>query len=209
MNRAGAGGSGADRSRARESGDSGTSLIDLIVALAVAAVLAGLAAPVAAHAVDAGRARQAAGFVAAQMRLARQQAVFTARSVGLVFEQAGGRWTFSVCTDGNGNGLRRADISAGRDTCDDGPHDIGVAFRGMAIAVDPQLPGPDDEAGTSDPVRFGSSDIASFSPAGTCTAGTLFLRSEMGAQFAVRVANVTGRTRLLRYDSGAGKWVSW
>ena len=49
------------------------------------------------------------------------------------------------------------------------------------------------------------SDILSFSTAGTCTAGTLFLRSSQGTQYAVRISNVTTRTRLLRYE--AGRWV--
>ena len=56
-------------------------------------------------------------------------------------------------------------------------------------------------------VRFGASQIASFSPEGSCTAGTLYLRSLRGLQYAVRLGNVTGRTRILRYDAAARRWV--
>jgi len=68
------------------------------------------------------------------------------------------------------------------------------------------LKGPAGEPPNPDPVRFGSSNIASFSPLGSCTAGTLFLRSTGGAQFAVRIAGVTGRSRVLRYESLKSGW---
>jgi len=74
------------------------------------------------------------------------------------------------------------------------------------VSVDGTIRGPDGDPPSSAPVRFGSSDIASFSPTGSCTAGSLFLRSPKGVQFAVRVAGVTGRLRLLRYDAPARVW---
>jgi hypothetical protein len=72
-------------------------------------------------------------------------------------------------------------------------------------AEDLQLAGPAGEPGSGDPVRVGVSDILSFSTSGTCTAGTLFLRSSQATQYAVHTSNVTTRTRLLRYE--AGRWV--
>jgi hypothetical protein len=77
----------------------------------------------------------------------------------------------------------------------------------VEVAVDGHLPGPDGTPSSTDAVKFGSADIASFSPDGTATAGTLFLRSKHGVQYAVRVAGVTGRTRILRYDPAARAWV--
>ena len=38
--------------------------------------------------------------------------------------------------------------------------------------------------------RLGASDIASFSPEGSATAGSVYLRSARGLQYAVRVGNV-------------------
>jgi Tfp pilus assembly protein FimT len=188
--------------------DDGTSLLELACALAVVILLAGLAAPVTAQAIDAGRARHAAGFVASRFRMARQLAIVGSRSAGLVFDQAAGRWTFRVCIDGNGNGLRRTDIASGADTCPEGPYDIGTAYPGVAIDTDPALPDPAGGAGSSDPVRFGRSDIASFSPSGTATAGTLYIRSARDRHYAIRVANVTGRTRVLRFETGSRRWLT-
>ena len=161
--------------------------------------------PATASVIDASRARHAAGFMSTHFRLARLQALARTRTVGLVFDLVNARWTFRVCSDGNGNGLRRADLAAGVDPCAPEVHDVAQLFPGMAIGVDPQLRGPAGEPGSGDPVRFGVSDILSFSTGGTCTAGTLFLRSSQGTQYAVRISNVTTRTRLLRYE--AGQWV--
>ena len=189
------------------SGDSGVAFVDLIIALTLVVMLGGLVMPATAEVIDASRARQAAGFMASQFRLARLRAVAGTRSVGLVFDQIGARWTFRICTDGNGNGLRRSELASGQDACAGDPYVVETMFPGMAIGVDPRLPGPVGEPGSGDPVRFGSSDILSFSATGTCTAGTLFLRSASGTQYAVRISNVTTRTRVWRYETGPGTWV--
>jgi type II secretory pathway pseudopilin PulG len=187
-------------------GDCGASLVELLIVFALIAVMAAMAGPSTVNAMDAGRARQAAGFVAGRLRLAKQQAVMRTGSVGLVFDSVGGRWTFRVCVDGNGNGIRRSEIARGQDTCVEGPYDVASLYPGVTVAVDPTLRGPDGEAGSSDAVRFGASDLASFSASGSCTAGSLFLRSAKGEQYLVRVAGTNGRLRILRYDRGSRGW---
>jgi type II secretory pathway pseudopilin PulG len=186
--------------------DPGASLLELLIVLSIVLIVAGLALPVTAAAIDEGRARQAAAFVAARLQDAKQQAVARTASTGLVFDVAGGRWVFRLCVDGNANGLRRADLRVNKDNCVDGPVDIASLFPGVSIMVDGTIRGPDDDPPSSDPVRFGASNIASFSPSGGCTAGSLFVRSTRGAQYAVRVAGVTGRVRVLRYDAPARTW---
>ena len=184
----------------------GATLVDLVVAMAITAVLGGLSVPLVSRAVDAGRIRQAAGLVASRFRLARAQAASATRVVSVVFDQVDGRWVFDVCEDRNGNGVRRAEIRSGIDVCVDGPHDLAALFPGVQVAAGAGVPGPDGEAGSGDPVRFGAANVASFSPAGTCSAGSLWLRSAGGSQFIVRVAGVTGRVRVLRYDATTGQW---
>jgi type II secretory pathway pseudopilin PulG len=184
----------------------GSSFVELLVGLAIVAILMSMAVPATAYSIDSSRARDAAGFIAARLRLARQHAAFRTAAAGLVFDVVNGRWQVRACQDGNRNGLRRADIASRVDPCPDGPYDLGELFHGVTIAVDPDIRGPDGEPGTSDPVRFGSSDIASFSSEGSGTAGTVYVRSARGQQYAVRVGNVTGRTRVLRYDAGARLW---
>jgi type II secretory pathway pseudopilin PulG len=193
--------------RRRPHGEAGASLAELMIVLVLASALAAFAVPTAGATIDAGRIGQAASVMASRFRLVRLEAVSQSRSIGLVFDLVGGRWTFRVCSDGNGNGLRRTEISSGTDACLDGPHDLQAMFPGVQVAVDPTLRGPGGEPPSPDPVRFGSSNLASFSSLGSCTAGTLFLRSPLGAQYAVRVAGATGRTRVLRYASATRSWI--
>lgn len=187
-------------------GSAGYSLIELLLVLAAATTFASVAVPMTGLTSDAGQGRHAASFVAARVRLARQQAAARTATVGLVFDLTNGRWLFRVCVDGNGNGLRRAEISSGVDRCLEGPHDIEALFPGVRVAVDGGIQGPSGEPPSSDAVRFGASDVASFSASGSCTAGSLFIQSPKGLQYAVRVAGVTGRTRLLQYEPVAQTW---
>lgn len=180
--------------------------VETTVALCVGMVVMALALPVTASVVDEGRARHAATFVAARMREAKQRAVTRAAAAGLVFDRVGTRWVFRVCTDGNADGLRRADIRSGRDVCPDRAVDLADLFPGVSVESDGSIRGPDGDPSSSDPVRFGNSDIASFSPSGRCTAGSLYLRSTKGARYAIRIAGTTGRLRVLRYDQASRIW---
>ena len=186
--------------------DAGASILECVLVLCLLMTLGAIALPATSSVADEGRARQAAAFAAARLRQAKQQAVTGSASAGLAVDFVSGRWLFRFCLDGNANGLRRADLSAGKDTCPEGPVDLSILFPGVSVAVDGTIRGPEGDAPSADPVRFGSSDIASFSPAGGCTAGSLYLRSSRGVQYAVRVAGATGRLRVLRYDAAARTW---
>jgi type II secretory pathway pseudopilin PulG len=186
--------------------DNGASFVELLVGFAIISVLATLAVPATAYSIDASRAREGAGFLAARLRMARQHAAFRTAANGLVFDQVNGRWQVRACEDSNGNGLRRAEVASGVDRCSAGPFELSQMFPGVSIATDGSLPGPDGEPGSADPVRFGSSDIASFSPEGSGTAGTVYVRSAKGQHYAVRVGNITGRIRILRFDRHVNAW---
>jgi type II secretory pathway pseudopilin PulG len=190
----------------RSSADAGFTLLEMTMAGAIVIVLSALVVPVTGRAIDAGKGRHAAGFIASRARLVRQQAVFGYRAHALVFDLANGRWVFRVCRDENHNGVRRVDIAAGIDPCLEGPHDVETLSNGTKVAVDPALPGPGGEPGSPDPVRFGQTDMFSCSFAGTCTAGSVYLRSPEGVQFAVRILGATGRTRILKYDPVRTRW---
>jgi glutamate synthase domain-containing protein 3 len=61
-------------------------------------------------------------------------------------------------------------------------------------------------AAGSDPVKLGASNLLSFTPLGTSTSGSVFVRGRDGSQFAVRVLGATGRARVLRYVPHSGEW---
>lgn len=186
----------------------GYSLVEGLLVLALLASASAIGAPLAVSMVEDERARQAAGFIASRFRLALERAAATGAAEGVVFDAAAGAWTFRVCADGNGNGVRRGEL-AGTDTCAEGPHELGALFTGVRIGRDVSVPDPGGGPASPDPVRFGVGDIATFTPHGTATAGTVYLLSAAGRQYAVRVAGVTGRTRVLRYDPRGSQWEAW
>lgn len=182
--------------------------VDVLLAMALAALMAAMAVPLTARSLDALRARDAAGFIGARIRAARQQAIASSSGMALVFDPSGADWTFRLCRDRNGNGVRRTDIDAGRDDCPEGPWRLSALFPAMSVARDRTMPGFDGEPGTSDALALGRSNMVSCSTMGGCTTGAVFLQSTSGEQYAIRVSGVAGRTRVLRFDRGRGQWVA-
>lgn len=186
--------------------DAGTSLIETVITVALVATVMTMAAPVVMQARDAQEGRQAAVYLAGQFRAARQQAVMTGRHTGFVFDRVGDTWMFRRCEDRDGDGLLRTDVSAGLDTCDAGVWTIDAWYPRTAIdraAAVPDLSGQF----TGAVVAFGTSGIASFSPLGSSSSGSVTVMTRSGRHYAVRVAGVTGRIRILRFASETGRWI--
>ena len=183
----------------------GTSLVEVTMALGIVGLTMAMSAPVLAGSADASRAREAAQYLASECRAARMDAIARNTTSSLVFDLVSARWRVRRCVDGNANGMRRADIANGKDSCA-ASIELSEQFSGVRIDVPAGLPDPDGGSTTNGAVRFGSGDIASFSPAGTASAGTVYLRSNGGAQYAIRIAGSTGRARVLKYDGFSRKW---
>jgi len=135
------------------------------------------------------------------MALARANAVRRSAVIALRFEPTGRGVGFSVVLDGNGNGVRTVDIQASIDRVIDGPILISDLFPGVAIGLVPQAPAPEA-------VQLGGTSILSFTPSGTATSGSIYLRGKDGTQWAVRVLGVTARTRVLRFQAATRQWVN-
>ncbi len=149
--------------------------------------------------IDGARARAAARFLAHQCALARVRAVVGLRSVALRFTPHGDDYDIEMFVDGNGNGVRSADIALGIDTRTGGAVRITDQFPGVRLGTIPGLDGG--------PVRLGGTMLLSFSPVGTSTSGSIFIVGRDRAQFRVRVLGATARTRLQRYLPERDEWV--
>jgi prepilin-type N-terminal cleavage/methylation domain-containing protein len=177
----------------------GYSLVELLFAVAIMATVSAIAVPQSLATVDRARALSAARFLASRMAVARSQAIMRSTHVALQFEDRPSGITFRMFVDGNRNGVRTNDISAGIDVPVEAPVRLRELYQGVAIAV--------SGAAGSDPVRLGTSNLLSFTPLGTSTSGSVFVRGRDGSQFAVRVLGATGRARLLQYVPRSGEWV--
>jgi hypothetical protein len=184
----------------------GFSLVEAVVVSGVILVLAAVATPyfrayfADAHILGAGQQFKS------HFRLAWSTAVRSNVYTGIRFERLeDGRVFYSVYSDGNGNGVLSADIASGRDVRVAGPYPLSGGAPGVSVAINPGVPDPTPGNGmlSGDPVRFGKSDILSFSPFGTATPGTFYLAGD-AVQAAVRVNGGSARVRLMLWRGG--KW---
>lgn len=135
---------------------------------------------------------------------AAAQAVIGRTYVAVSFEQGAQGANARLYADGDGDGVTREDMGRGMDRPLGGPvvlHE-GRAYLGLpdVVRTDP-LGNP---LTSQDPIRFGRGSILSFSPTGTSTPGSLYLRSSSGKEaWAFRVAGIDGRIRCYRWWKGS------
>jgi hypothetical protein len=186
----------------------GLTIVELLFTIALAMTTAGMAIPVARDALDEMRTAMAARYLSARVMGARIEAVKRSACIGLRFEAVGSDYRYAAFRDGNGNGVRAADISAGIDPRLTAAEMLGDRIAGVQFGLLAGVPDVDGDPNTgSDGVRIGTARILTMSPDGTATAGTLYVRGRKG-QYAVRVLGITGRVRVLQYRQGSRQWVT-
>lgn len=186
----------------------GFAAVDVLLTLAIAGTVLSIALPRTLSAVDEMRTATAARYLASRITGARLQALQRSTCVALRFEAIGNDYSFATHVDGNRNGVRTLDMANGRDPVLLAAERLADRFPEVRFGLTPGVPDLDgarmpDEGGG---VRVGSPRILTLSPDGTATSGTLYIRGRQG-QYAVRVLGATARTRVFRYDVGAGEWI--
>jgi len=182
----------------------GYSLAETMVVVALIATMAAVGAPVfrawtaEAHLLGAGHAFRG------EFRRARSLAVSTNVYTAIRFEDGPEGPVYAVYRDGNGNGVLSSEIRAGIDQLVSGPFPLTGGAPGVRVGFNPGVPAPPPERGLlgGDPIRFGRSNMLSFSPVGTATPGTFYLAGD-AAQAAVRVNGGSARVRLMIWRGGS------
>lgn len=190
----------------------GWSLAELLAGLVVLGLLVAICVPAAVEMMAEARGAAAAREVAATLQAMRWRAVARHRSHGLFFSRDARGWHWLVVRDGNGNGLRTAEVRDGTDPTLSGPHRIEDRVRGVYVGFPPasELPAIPPRAGSipdlNDPVKFGNSNLIAFSPLGTASSGTLYLTDRRHALRAVVLFGPTVRIRVWRLDTREARW---
>lgn len=187
----------------------GYTLIELAVAAALCSTMAAMAVPVIGGTLDRERTIIGTQALAGQLQRARLESLKRARAVGVRLEIAGTRTSLQLFMDGDGDGVRQADIDAGVDAALSPLEYLDHRSRGISLRINQPIV---DAGGTSelqagdDPLRIGNTALLVFSPHGSATSGTMYVAGDRGPQMAVRVFGATGRIRVLTYDARARQW---
>jgi hypothetical protein len=193
-------------------GERGAALAQLLVALAVLGLAVGVSLPTVARAVRDNRLRAATREMVSAFRIARHRALAESGTRGLVFRRVGEDWSYTLHADGDGDGLRQQDVDRGIDPRLDRPRHLSdrhPTIRPGFLPVERIRRVPPARGflrDLDDPVRFGNSDLVSFSARGRCSSGTLYLTDGRRGQWAIVLYGVTGRLRVLRYDPETERW---
>jgi type II secretion system GspH-like protein len=192
----------------RSSGARGYSALELVFVTATVVTMGGVAVPQVLARVDDYRAAGAARYISARLQRARMDAVTRSADVGLLVVQTVQGYRYAIYVDGNRNGIRSTDIQNGTDRLLMASERLVDQFPGVDFGALPGLPSV-DPGGTppgSDPIRLGSSNVATFTASGTSSSGSLYIRGRRDAQYVVRIYGQTGKTRVLKFDSRTRHW---
>ena len=183
----------------------------MLVTLVLIGLLTLTTIPLAARTVVDARSAAAAREFALMFYALRWKSVSENRNVGLFFEQVSGRWRWWEVVDGNGNGLRTAEVRNGVDPKRSGPHELesthqGVRLGFLAGRTIPQIPPRGGSLSGTDPVRFGAADMISFSAQGRSSSGTLYLTDGTHRVYGIRLYGASTRIRVWRWDDREMQW---
>jgi type II secretory pathway pseudopilin PulG len=187
----------------------GYTLIDTVVAAALCSIVGAMAVPVIGGTLDRERTLVGAQVLAAQLQRARLEALRRACSVAVRIELVGDRTRTQLFMDGDGDGVRQADIDAVIDAALAPPEFLDQHSRGISLRINQAITdagGAGELTAQDDPLRIGNTALLSFSPLGSATSGTLYVAGRRGPQMAIRVFGATGRVRLMTFDARARQW---
>jgi type II secretory pathway pseudopilin PulG len=186
------------------------SLVELLVVVALALLICGAGMPALLAARDDARADGAVDFLVGELRQARMEALRRNAQVAVRFEPVEADYRLVLYVDGNGNGVRSADIAAGADRLLRTRGFLADQFPGARFGIDGDAVDLDGVPSVENPspVRFGTSRMVSFSPTGTSSSGSVYVVGRGRRQLAVRVLGGTGRVRSFLYNFGARTWSS-
>jgi hypothetical protein len=141
----------------------------------------------------------------------RAVAVMRGATCAVVFDrETGGRWRCYVAEDGDGDGVRRADIHSGRDPVVGTDVVLGTGGAGPGILRDERVPDPSGRGilggDLSDPIRAGRGNMISFSSRGTASPSSVYFTDFSSRMVVLRIYGGTGRINRLSWRCGWSDW---
>ncbi len=192
--------------------EQGYTLTEILVVLTIIVLILSVSMPYIAGMGSRGKVRAATREITALFRAARYEAVSKKRYIGFEFFKKEDGYHFRKIQDGNSNGIRKSDIKKGIDTplIEDmqiknryGNIDFSILL-GKSVRKIP--PGKGVLENPEDPIKFGISDIISFSPSGHSSSGSIYISDGLSCMMGIVVFGATVRIRVWNYDYELNKW---
>lgn len=124
----------------------------------------------------------------------------------------GRRVSYVLYRDGDGDGVLSRDIQSGADPPESLPMDLSHMGAHVRFGF-PEGPAPRDPSDPrrrltrlDDPIRLNRSDMASFSPLGESTPGSLYLTDGSDHLAVVRIFGRTAKVKVMYYDREREVW---
>jgi type II secretory pathway pseudopilin PulG len=189
----------------------GRTVVELLIVLCVTGMLTVAGLPVLAEARRAAALREATFRISGLMFRCRAHAIMRMRATSLLFEREGGSgWRCYIAEDGDGDGVRRADLESGRDRIIGEVLHVEGATAGLGIITRERVPDPGGRGALGgnldDPVRAGRGDIITFTPRSTATPSSVYFTDYHSRMRVLRVYGGTGRVNSLVWRSGWKEW---
>lgn len=190
--------------------DAGLSIFEVLLGLTTLAGMLAIATPGVMRLREEVSLRSAVHEASVAFYMARSYAISRSRNVGLKFRRNGDRYEWALYADGNGNGVRTAEIANGVDrylgiTYPWTRNDVLPGIMTGTRVPDPGSPGRYLDR-IDDPIRFNASDICSFSAMGESTPGSVYLWDRHDGMAVLRVFGETAKLRSLYYRRGERGW---
>jgi hypothetical protein len=190
--------------------NAGLSIFELLLGMTTLAGMLAIATPGVMRLREEVSLRSAVHETSVAFYLARSYAISKNRNVGLKFRRNGDRWEWALYADGNGNGIRTAEIASGVDrflgiTYPWTRNDVMPGIMTGTRVPDPGSPGHYLDH-PEDPIRFNVSDICSFTGVGESTPGSVYLWNGHDGMAVLRVFGRTAKLRSLYYRRGEREW---
>jgi Tfp pilus assembly protein FimT len=192
----------------KRSSSRGLAFVDVVVVCALVAAVFGIAVPALVGVRHRGAPRLAARQLAARVQMLRLEALKRSAAVAVRFDPSR-IGLMATYADGDGDGVRQADVDSGIDPALTPEFEWDDVASGVTFQIARDVPSPDASgwlAAGSDPIRLGSTNFLTLSPGGSASSGTLYLAGRGGPQVCVRIFGATGRVRVLWFDPASNAW---
>lgn len=186
----------------------GFTKVELLTVLAIVSLALTAAAPAMSDIASGLTLQSACLHVATVFNEARGRAIFKRRDVGVRWISSGGDLTLAIYEDGNGNGVLSSDIRTGDDRLVAGPISMRKRFPLVSFSIVSRVtvdPNGTPIGSREDPIRFGRSDICTFSPLGHASPGSVYV-SNGKRQGLVRVSPSNAKIQIFEWEPTGRRW---